>query len=489
MQYSIEEILINTSGVIYYQSERFDKSEQYMPCAVSELCPAQNCIFIPLYIHINSILTDSFWSLERMINLGIRCIMFDRVRFREQKYKNLLDNIIQKYKDKLDLVIMVPDTLHAIFDLANYTRTMKLPKSTKIVAVTGSIGKTSTTEMVYAILKTKYKTYRGVPTVNIRLRIAHKFLEAPPNVEYLLFECSGQQRGYLKWYSELLVPDGAIVTKIANENLGEYLTLKNLAQNKASLLSAMGENSTAVLNGDPLLRKAAEDYICKKIFVDDKSYELLKTDKDGSEFIYKGEKYFIPVVGIHQIDNAVKAIELTQNLGFTADEIRTGLSQFQAVGDRWVVDKFQSGAVLITDCPNNPSYDTLMSAISTFMDLYKGTKYKRLIISRIKLLGEYEAETYMRLAKYISTLDIQELVCVGEEITSIRDYVSENSNIKVVYFEKPKVIDKNDEFVKYLINTLNFEQATLLKMQRQDVTIKYGKVKEVLRAEVPLQQV
>jgi len=484
MQYSIDEILINTSGIIYYQSEKFDKSALYTPCAVAELCPENNCIFIPLYIHINAILTDSFWSIGKMINRGIRCIMFDRVRFREQKYRNLLDNTIQKYKDKLDLVIIVPDTLHAIFDLANYTRTVKLPKDTKIVAVTGSIGKTSTTEMVYGILKSKYKTYRGVPTVNIRLRIAHKFLEAPPDVEYLLFECSGQQRGYLKWYSELLVPDGAIVTKIANENLGEYLTLKNLAQNKASLLSAMGENSTAVLNGDPLLREAAGDYICRKIFVDDKSYELIKTDKDGSEFIYKGEKYFIPVVGLHQIDNAIKAIELTRNLGFTTEEIKTGLEQFQAVGDRWVVDKFPSGAVLITDCPNNPSYDTLMSAISTFMNLYKDTKYKRLIISRIKLLGEYEAETYLRLAKFLSKLDIQELVCVGQEITSIRDYVREHSNIKVVYFEKPKTIDKDNEFVKYLISTLNFEQATLLKMQRQDVTIKYGKVKEVVRAQL-----
>lgn len=483
MKFSIDEILTAVSGYIFYRKEGFNpENKEYIVSGIPHLIdePSET-IFLPRVITINGVLEDSFVSLGNMIQSGIRAIFFDEVRFNDEKYHRILMEILDKYRMSVDFVVMVTDTKDALRGLAEYVRYRKLPKTVKYAAVTGSIGKTSTTEMLYAVLSEKYNTFRGEATFNIRYRIMHKFLETPEDIDWLLFECSGQNRGYLKDYSEIIMPDAAIVTKIANENLGEYRTAANLAKEKATILSAMGENSVAVLNGVDILRDASRDYICKRIYSDDGSYELINSDKEGSEFIYNGEKYFIPVVGLHQIDNAIKVIELTKALGFTTEEIQNGLKNFASVGDRWVVDKFNGCAEFITDCPNNPSFDTLMSGINTFMDLYKDTKYKRLIITRIKALGDFEAATYKKIAEFISKLDIQELICIGQEITSIRDYVKENSDIKVIWFEKPQKIDENDEFVKYLIETLNFEQATFLKGQRKDVNIGYGQVKNILR--------
>ncbi len=482
MKYSIDEILGNTSGYIFYQNPNFDKSLDYYPCGINSYVRYnKSTIYIPIHIYINGALVNSFNNIEKVINAGVRAIMFDEVRFADKAYYEMLMQIIETYQDKLDLVIMVPDTLQAIFDLANYTRTNKISKKTKYIAITGSIGKTSTTEMIYGILSQNHKVYRGEPGANIKLRVAHKFLEVEPDIDYFIFECSGQGRGYLKCFSELIMPDAVILSKVSNENLGEYLTLKNVAIEKSTLLSAMKEDSTAIINGMDILREASEIYSCKKVYIDEGCYELIKADKDGSEFIYKDEKYFIPVVGKYQIDNAIKVIELLLSLGFSTEEIKHGLSLYEAVGDRWVVDKFKNGVEFITDCPNNPSYDTLIANINTFMNLYKDAGYKRIIITRIKALGDLEEQTYRNIAEFISKLDIDELICVGSEIIPIRDYVRANSNISVMWFEKPTEINENDTFVKYLLETLNFEQATLLKGQRKDGTIGYGKVKEVLR--------
>lgn len=481
MKYSIYEILKATGGYIFYQSPNFDRNEEYRVNCIANVETSTQDIFIPLYILINGARTDSFENLEKVVCSGIRTIFYDEIRFSESSSYNKLMNIITKYSDKLDCIIMVPDTLKAIFDLANYTRIYKMSKNTKYIAVTGSIGKTSTTEMLYGILNLKNKVYRGEPGANIKLRVAHKFLETEPNVDYLLFECSGQGRGYLKFFSELIMPDGVILTKIANENLGEYRTLLNVANEKSTLMSAMSKDSIAVINGMDILRKAAEKYDCQKIFVNEGDYKLINTDKNGSKFLYKDEEYYIPVVGLHQIDNAVKVIELSKHLGFSYEDIKQGLENYEAIGDRWVVDEFGENIHFITDCPNNPSYDTLITNINVFLQLYKDAKYKRLIITRIKALGDMEEKTYKDIAVYISGLNIDELVCVGSEINLIKDYVRQNSNIKVVGFDKPTEINEQDEFVKYLLSTMNFEQATLLKGQRKDGTIGYGAVKTILR--------
>ncbi len=482
MKYSVTEILTHTNGYLFYKSPRFDKNEQYTPCAVTSLVfQSDNVIFVPIKISINNALVDSFQNIEAVIKSGIRAFMFDEKHFNDKSSYEKLIEIINKYRNNIDFIIMVEDTVQAIFALASYTRTYKMSDKTKYLTVTGSIGKTTTTEMLYGILNKKFKIYRGEPGANIKLRVAHKFLEVEPDIDYFLFECSGQGSGYLKYFSELIMPDGAIITKIANENLGEYLTLKNIAKEKSTMLSAMSENSIAVINGDPLLRKATEDYICDKIYINDGSYKLINSDKNGSEFVYKDETYFIPVVGIHHIDNAVKVIELALKLGIETKLIKDGLSEYKAVGNRWVVDKFKDNVEFITDCPNNPSYDTLITNIHTFLDLYKDNPYKRIIITRIKALGDFEEQTYLKLAQELSSLPIQELICVGSEIISIKEYVEKHSSIKTVYFDKPMEINEHDSFVKYLLNTLNFEQAVLLKGQRKDGLIGYGKVKDVLR--------
>lgn len=482
MKFNIDEILTATSGYIFYKNSNYNPNKEYEIYGITAMISnPENTIYLPSKLKVNIGVIDSFTYIEGLLQDGVRCFFFDEIRFNEKKYNDYLLNIITKNSDKIDLIIMVSDTMLALRGLAEYVRYKKLSKNVKYAAITGSIGKTSTTEMLYYILSVKHKAFRGEPTCNIRYRIMHKFLEAPSDVEYMIFECSGQMRGYLADFSQLLMPDIAIVTKIANENLGEYRTFENLAKEKSTIISSMSENSVAVLNDQEVLYNASKDYICKKIFAKEGSYELIKTDNFGSEFIYKNERYYLPVVGVHQIGNAIKAIELTKAIGFSYEEIKQGLSNFVSVGDRWVVDKFKNNVEFITDCPNNPSYDTLMSSINTFMEIYKNSKYKRIIISRITALGDFEYQTYIKIAKYISELDIQELICVGVELKPLVEYVENNSSIKITCFDSPELINDDAEYIKYLVETMHFEQATLIKAQGEDGKLYYGNTKDILK--------
>lgn len=481
MKYTLKEILANTSSYLFYRrgEEIFNKT--YRPTILlKEVKPDGDIIYFPFSAVVNDIPTETFSDTEAAIIKGARAFAFDEERMRDRKFLDMLYDILRKYKDRIDFVIMTQNALNAMFLLAQYTRAKKFSKDLKVICVTGSIGKTSTTEMVYSIFKQKHKIFRGDPMVNLRLRINHKLIEADSDCEYLLFECSGAIKGYLKKFSELLVPDGVILSKVGTENLGKYGSIQNIADEKCSLMTCLRPDSTAVLNDSPEIRNAAKDYNCKQIFTKEGDYKLIKTDNSGSEFLYKGEKYTLSVVGEHQINNAIKAIELAKSFNIDDESIKKGLFEFQSVGSRWMTDKYKD-AVVVTDAPNNPSYETMISCITTFLNIYKDSPLKRVVISGIRELGTYEKEVHTRLAEFIAQQDIDELICVEKEARTVYDYIKEKApHIKTVYFDKPKDIDENDPFVKYILDTLNEKQALLIKGQGIDPVVMYEKVRLVL---------
>lgn len=481
MKYSLKEILSNTSSYLFYKrgNEMWDKT--YRPTILlSEIKPDSDMIYLPFYSVINNVPTETFSDIESAIIKGARAFAFDEEYLRKERFQKMLYNILNKYQDRIDFVIMTRNCLKAMMELAQYTRAKKFSKDLKVICVTGSIGKTSTTEMVYSVFKQKHKIYRGEPMVNLRLRINHKLLEADSDCEYLLFECSGAIKGYLKNFSELLMPDGMILSKVGTENLGKYGSIQNIADEKCSLMTCMGENGIAVLNDSSEIRNAAENYSCKKIFSKEGNYKLIKTDNTGSKFVYKGEEYTLGVVGEHQINNAIKVIELAQSFNIDKESIKKGLFEFHSVGSRWIRDKYKE-ATVITDAPNNPSYETIVSCVNTFLNIYKDYPQKRVMISGIRELGTYEKEVHLNLAKYLCELPIDELICVEKEAKTVYDYIKANSErIKVVYFDKPKNLDENDPFVKYIIDTIDTKQALLIKGQGIDPIVMYEKVRLVL---------
>ncbi len=482
MEFNLNEILSGTNSYLFYKNENVKEDKNYK---VSIFLPEldENTIFIPFVRQVNFIWENTFLNIEKAILKGARAFFFDEKRYREKQYRELLINLIEKYKDRLDFVLMADETFTAISKLAYYSRTSKLSPKTKIIAVTGSIGKTSTTEMIYSIFSQKHSIYRGKAQINIKIRIMHKFFEVEPDVDIMLFECSGHIKGYLASYSKLLMPDGIVITRAANENLGTYKTIENLTREKSTLMTAMNEEGVAVIDDTPYFRKFGESYCAKKSYVKDDGYELISFTKEGSKFKYKGVEYELPIVGLHQISNAIKAIELAIQMGLSIEEIQSGLKNFENVGNRWIADNYKTGITMVTDCPNNASTDAMIQNIKTFMELYKDAPNKRVVISRIKYLGQFEKQTYLQIAKFLCGLPLDEVILINKETEIIKDYILKNSKIKVKHFDRSDKINKNDPLCKYILETFNFPQALLIKAQHDDNGIDYGQIKDIVREE------
>lgn len=484
MLYSLDEIIANGEAYFFYKKEDVKNKEYKISLVYDKL--DKDTIYIPVKVICSFKLSDDFvLYLENAIkNKKIRGFVFDEIRYSDEQYRNLLFKIIEKYKDDIDFILMTDDTEKMAERLCYYTRVAKFSDKMRLLAVTGSVGKTTTTEMLCSVLKQKYKIYRGAATVNMKIKILNKFFEADSDTDFLVLETAMQRKGYLKFYSELYNADGIIITNATTENIKDFGSTDNIAKEKSTLSSYLNEKAVVVAENNPSFEYHLRKTKAKKILLDKNGYELISADKNGSKFNYKNFEYEIPVVGLHQITNAIKAIELLLQLGFEPSFIKSGLQELEAVGDRWVVDKYEGGIEFITDCPNNPSVETMLANIETFLNLYKDEKIKRVAISRIKFLGDLEEKFYLKIAKFLAKSDLNEVIVLDIEAKSIYEYLKNNSDIKTTFFEKPESLTKDTPFVKYLIDTLNEKQAFLLKAQRDDYGIKFGQVKEILRKEL-----
>jgi|GEM_PF-1448872 len=465
MLYSVNELLENASSTLFIQkgNEFFNKRYKVtaLPYAMDE-----NTIFIPIIIEINGKVEDYYLNLENQLKKGIRGFFFDEIRLADEKYRKILFDLLERYKDQIEFVIMTKDTLCTHRELARYTRVKRLPEKTKIIGITGTVGKTTTTEMIYNILKhTKYIFHKD-PERNIRFRVCQKLLDVPEDEEfdYLIIEISGASKGYLKFLAELLRVEIAVITKVTIENTGVFGTLEGVGKNKCSLMSCIPnkEGCFAVLDDTELVRKCAEEYDCEKIFVREDGYTLISKDANGSTFIYDGDEYRTTAIGEHFIGNCIKAITLAKRLGIDVPTIQKGLAEKTMLGDRWMIGELNENRTIITDCANNP-IDSTMVILKLFLELYGHKKNKRIVISEIRNLGTYARDVYMDLAKHLVNLDIQEAICIHENIECLARYLEENSNIKVTRFSEVPVITKNCELVKYLKGTPMEDEAILVK--------------------------
>ncbi len=485
MFYSLDEVSAICEGYFFYKASDDIYNKQWKLSHIPEVVDGDT-VYIPLNMIVNGDPWDTYGQIEQAIETGARSFLFAENFVAEEKHKEILFDMIQKYKSVLKFVMIVKGTTRqALEKLAIYTRNTKISPNTKIIAITGTMGKTSTTEMVYSILTQSHSCYRGRPTLNVRFINNHKFLEVDKDYDYLLFECSGAVKGYLKYFSELLRPDGAIVTKIAIENIKVYNSLINIARNKASIMYSMTKDAVAVVDDDKFLKEPASWYKPRIIFSSGKDYELVSMEKTGSRFIYKGIEYSLPVVGYHQIENAIKAIELTKALGISDNDIVKGLAAFEQVSFRWEADEYENNVHFVTDCPNPPNYDNIMSNIRIFFDLYKDAPVKRICLSKIEFLEHYEYEIYRKIAKHIIERKFDEVILIGEDCGRLAYHIQNNSDIKVTFFDHIKKLDKDEPLIKYLIDTLDYPQAMLFKTRMMAPgDVPYGFVRNIIRHEL-----
>lgn len=375
---------------------------------------------------------------------------FDGHNFIESAFQTGAQAIISEkdvnYEDKI--VIKVKDTYQALKDMASYLRSHR---PVKVVGVTGSVGKTSTRDMVYSVVKQKYKTLKTEGNYNNEIGLPLTILRYHDE-EVLVLEMGMNHLQEMSRLSMIARPDIACITNVGTAHIGELGSRENILKAKLEITDGMKEGSTLIINQDNDMLQTVELPHLNVVRVGkgkeasiQASHIVLEETKSSFEVEYQGKKEIIevPVQGEHNISNALIAIAVGIELNISLEDIKKGIQEFKLTKNR--MDILENNHKTVIDGTYNASVDSMKSSIDVLAN-YK--KRKVAILADMLELGDYSQQLHEEVGSYVASKGIDILVCVGKEAKYIYQKAKENMK-DVYYFESnQEVIARLDELLK-----------------------------------------
>lgn len=370
---------------------------------------------------------------------------------------------VNRYYNPTRVVIAVEDTLLAYLQLANYVRDKVNPK---VIAVTGSSGKTTVKEMIWAIFSGNYETYKSALNHNNEVGLCQTLTNIPENTEVLIVEMGMRGLGEIELLSKYAEPDFAVITNVGNAHIGKLGSLDNIAKAKCEIIKHLKKDGTLIAFDDELIKKHCRRKI-NKIFYG-KNYKILKLNENSVEFEYEGNKYKIPVGGEHNVINALSVIEIGKLAGLSQKKIAEGLLKYQPIGERGKIVNIGKNIKIISDCYNaNP--ESMKAAINAVFSTYPDSKIT-LVLGDMAELGEQENALHADIGNFLNGKDFYQLVTVGEKAKLIANSV-----------KNKKTYSNNQDAIDFLRNNLPQNSVVLLKGSR---CMKLEEITEALSGEL-----
>ena len=276
--------------------------------------------------------------------------------------------------DRKYVAVVVEDSLKAIGELAKaYDRRLNHRK----VAITGSVGKTTTKEFVAAVLAEAYRVHKTEGNYNSVLGMPLSLLSMQNDTEVSVLEMGMSDRGEIEYMSRIAEPDIAIVTNIGSSHM-EYLgSRENICHAKMEIVKGLKQGGTLLLNGDePMLRAYLTPGV-QPVFVGIDSpcdFRAINIREDLGRTVfdisYRGkvvENVVIPVMGRHNIYAALFAYAVGVRMNLSDEIILGGLNRYRPVGMRQNIYEI-GGITVIEDC-YNASPESMRAAINVLQSL------------------------------------------------------------------------------------------------------------------------
>ena len=268
--------------------------------------------------------------------------------------------------------VVVADTERA---LAAFAAAMQRERTAKVIAITGSNGKTSVKTLLLAILQRVGSTYANPGNRNNEIGLPLAVLDAPDDAQFAIYEMGAGKPGDIAYLTAIARPDVALVNNIAPAHLERMGSLLGVAETKGAIYDAMTTNGVAAINADdafaPFFAEKSHGRRLIRFGLDataDVTARDVEAGADASRFILvtpQGEvEVALAMPGRHNVLNALAAASLALGAGAGLEAIRAGLEASHAVAGRMVSHRLGNGAMLIDDSYNaNPG--SLHAAIET----------------------------------------------------------------------------------------------------------------------------
>ncbi|MDO4814148.1 MAG: UDP-N-acetylmuramoyl-tripeptide--D-alanyl-D-alanine ligase [Gemella sp.] len=362
--------------------------------------------------------------------------------------------------------LYVEDSLLAIQTLA---RDYLTKLNAKVVAVTGSNGKTSTKDIIAEILSTKYKVHKTDGNFNNELGMPLTILAAPEDTEILVLEMGADGFNQLDLLSDIAKPDFAVITNIGESHIEFFGDRGGIAKGKFEIVEGLKEDGIFVYNGDEeLLNSLVEKSSIKAVKCgfekgNDILVESFKQEKDHITFkLNSFEKEAVSrLKGKHNLLNIMYASVIAKNLGLNEDEIIAALENLDKITKmRLESINYGDNSLIINDA-YNASPTSMKAAIDVLEDL-EDFNYKTIILGDMYELGPSEADFHKEVGYYLNKntdTSINRLISVGDLGKHISD-VTTNEKIEKLHF------DNKEDIAKYLLDKKQDKEVILFKASR-----------------------
>lgn len=313
-------------------------------------------------------------------------------------------------------LIEVDDTLLALQRLAAaYRRQL----SVRVVGITGSNGKTSTKDMITAVLAESFKVQKTLGNLNNHIGLPLMMLALEEDTDIAVLEMGMNHAGEIELLAKLAAPELGVITNIGEAHI-EYLGSRaGIADAKCELIEQLPAGGKAILFGDePLLRERAYKTQAETIwfgFGADNDLQAVGVENlgvHGSRFSVSGDatRYELPVMGQHQLGNALAAVAVGRAFGMSGEEIRAGLAKSSLTARRLEVKRAKLGGTVIDDA-YNASPTSMRAALTMFAEMPGG--FKVAVLGGMLELGPESARMHQEIGAELAGLPLQQLVCVG----------------------------------------------------------------------------
>lgn len=299
--------------------------------------------------------------------------------------------------------LRVTDTQRALWQWARFTR-RKFTGT--LIGVTGSVGKTTTRQMIHTVLGSRLKGTASPGNLNNHIGLPLSMLHIEPQHDYAVLELGASHRGEIASLARLCCPKVGVVTRVADAHLGEFGSRQAIARAKAELLAALPEDGRAVLGDDPLLRSVARRSRADIVWVGTgPDCSLRATDVQVGhgwiEFKVDRCPFHVPVWGLHHVTAALSAVAVGRMMGFDMPAIAEALGQFKSLPMRCEVLEVR-GATIINDAYN--ASPTAMQAALELLRDFDALGRRIVVCGDMAELGDEAAGLHWQLGRQAYTV-------------------------------------------------------------------------------------
>jgi len=334
---------------------------------------------------------------------------------------------------------------------------------TRVVAVTGSTGKTTTKEYIRGILRKKYKVHTNSGNLNNHIGVPLTILDTDQDSEYLVCEIGANHTGEIEFLSRLLHPEIGVITNIGEAHIGYFGGREQIAWAKSEIFAGVDTEGYAVLPADDdyfeLLRAKA---VCRVVSFGRSESSTFRiagvTEEEGRyRFEINGEQMEIGTVGAYNILNAGAAYAVGELCGVEPDRVREALAEAEAIPGRAKVHRGK-GIVLVDD-----SYNANPTSMRAALDSFSRLKAERRIavLGDMGELGAFSEEAHRDLGRYAALQPVDILCWFGENGRLVGEAFSRAAPGKAF-----KAYAKLDELIRYLEREVRAGDAVLVKGSR-----------------------